>query len=93
MKADGRTDRCRVDRELLLLLHGGPRQRAYLVCQGIVSGMTLDEIKIVVDQATDAMLGALRERGCDRLNVEELEKVEAIIIGSLARSGLLYPAD
>jgi hypothetical protein len=51
--------------------------------------MTREHLGKIVDAALDAMIDALVECGCDRLNVEELEKIEAIIIGSLARSGAL----
>jgi len=51
--------------------------------------MTVDGIQAIVDHVVKALLAALHERGCVALDEEEIEKVEAVIIRSLAKSGVL----
>jgi len=52
--------------------------------------MTVDDLEDVVNHVLKAMQTALREKGCADHIMAEIEKVEPIIISSLARSGVLY---
>jgi hypothetical protein len=51
--------------------------------------MSIDELRGIVDHAVEALMIGLREKGCVPLNKEEIEMVEAIILASLAKSGVM----
>jgi hypothetical protein len=57
------------------------------------AAVSIDELGRIIDRAVKALLVSLRESGCPSLNEAEIEKVEAIILASLAKSGAMRVDD
>jgi hypothetical protein len=55
--------------------------------------MTIDELREIIDRAVKSLLVSLRESGCPTLDLAEIEKIEAIILASLAESGAMRVDD
>jgi len=51
--------------------------------------MTLDSLSRTVDDLVKALLVEMHKQGLTTLTEEEIEKVESILIGAMARSGFL----
>jgi hypothetical protein len=51
--------------------------------------VSIDELRGIIDRAVKALLISLRESGCATLDEVEIELVEAIILGSIAKSGVM----
>jgi hypothetical protein len=51
--------------------------------------VVLDELRRIIDNAIKSLLVSLRESGCALLDEAEIEKIEAIILASLAKSGVM----
>jgi hypothetical protein len=51
--------------------------------------MTIDELGRIIDRAVKALLVSLRESGCSVMDDRDIEKIEAIILASLAESGVM----
>jgi hypothetical protein len=49
----------------------------------------MDRLGAIIDRAVKALLISLRESGCATLDEVEIEMVEAIILASLAKSGVM----
>jgi hypothetical protein len=55
--------------------------------------VSIDELGGIIDRAVKSLLISLRESGCETLDEVEIELVEAIILGSIARSGVMRVDD